>query len=296
MLEPSIGIVIVNYNGIKYQNECIRSIKKMNYSNYQIIVVDSGSSDGSIEKLEAEFDDIHILCQNENVGFAKGSNIGIQYSMKMGMKYTLLLNNDVELDENLFAELVAHADERNVTVPKIYFYDPSNYLWYAGGTLEWKIGLVKHTGWNKVDCGQYDTSKRVTYASACCMLIHNDIFESVGLLDERVFMYFEDTDFCVRLGEKGYNILYIPTGKMWHKASSSTGGIGSKIQTYYMKRNQLYYIKKHRSHMKWYHIPPIYLKDLIRAILSVVWRKNNRMIWVGYWDYFCGRMGKKELH
>lgn len=294
-MEPSVGIVIVNYNGKNYQNECIRSIKDMNYSNYQIIVVDSCSTDGSIELLENEFEGVHILRQNENVGFAKGSNIGTLYSIELGMEYTLLLNNDVEVDKEMLAELVKNANENIITVPKIYIYGSNNKLWVAGGYLDWKIGLVAHRGENEIDKGQYNNIEKVTYSPACCMLIHNNVFNIVGMMDENVFMYFDDTDFCVRLGEKNIPILYIPTAKLWHKVSSSTGGTGSKVQTYYMKRNQLYYINKHKKYIRYTDAVMIYIKDFIRAVLSVVWRKNNRMIWSAYWDYFHGRMGHKNF-
>ena len=102
----SVGIVIVNYNGEAYQNECIKSLYQMKYSNFKIIVVDSGSTDNSLIILKEQFPEVIVLEQFDNVGVAKGNNIGINYSIKLGMNYTLLLNNDTEVDSLLLSKLV----------------------------------------------------------------------------------------------------------------------------------------------------------------------------------------------
>ncbi len=297
MKEPSIGIVIVNYNGLKFQNDAIRSIKASTYTNYQIIVVDSGSTDGSIEALQAEFDDVHVLVQGENVGVAVGNNIGIKYGMELGLEYTLLLNNDVEIAPDLLQILVEHCDEQTIVVPKIYFYEPSNSIWFAGGALNWKKGIGDHFGWGEDDHGQYDEEKVINYAPTCCMLFHNDVIRKIGFVDETTFMYFDDTDLCVRMEKYGYVMKYIPGAKMWHKVSSSTGGLGSKLQIYYMNRNQCYYMKKHKDKMSGLTRFLIHASHMKSALIALVFppNKNNRMIWTAYYDYLHGNMGRKDF-
>jgi Predicted glycosyltransferases len=290
-----LGIVIVNYNGEKYQNDCIRSLYSMNYQNFEIIVVDSASKDQSIALLKKEFPNVHILEEHDNVGVAVGNNIGIRYSVSLNTEYTLLLNNDVELHSELISELLQKADSDTIVVPKIYYYEPNNLLWFAGGKLLWNKGSAMHVGIHEEDRGQYDKEILITYAPTCCMLIHNRIFERIGMIDEKMFMYYDDTDLCARMQENGIRLLYVPTAKMWHKVSSSSGGENSKLNVYYMFRNQLYFMKKHKNML----IFPARLYALSRAgakyLLSPFRCKNDKYILEAYKDYFVGKMGRKDF-
>lgn len=295
-INPLVGIVIVNYNGAKYQNDCIKSIKEMNYENLLIVVVDSNSSDNSIELLQKEYQDVKVLQQPENCGVAKGNNIGIKYCLENNVDYIMLLNNDVVLDHKLIGTLLEHVDEKTVVVPKIYYYDPNDVLWYAGGKMLWNRGDAIHLGIHEKDCGQYNDLTYVDYAPTCCMLIHADIFRKVGFMDEKVFMYYDDTDFCVRLIDNGIKILYVPEAEMWHKVSSSVGGQNSKVQVYYMTRNGLYFRKKYKAKMQG--IGNLYatLKNIVKFILYPVRHKNDKMILEGYLDYKHNKFGRKDFN
>lgn len=291
---PSIGIVIVNYNGAKYQNAAIKTIKEQTYQNYQIVVVDSASTDDSVELLvEAYGEDVTVLREKDNCGFAAGSNIGIRYCREHGADYILLLNNDVELDSLLLEKLVADADENTVVVPKIYFYEPSDRIWAAGGILNWNHCETKHYGIEEKDIGQCDERQYVNFAPACCMLLHRSVFERVGYFDEAFFMYYEDTDLCVRLLENGYQILYEPEARMWHKVSSSSGGQNSKVSVYYIYRNQLYFMKKHSDKARFRGRCYAVLKAMTKAVTAPVRRKNDGVIFTAYLDYLKGKMYRK---
>lgn len=291
----TVGIVIVNYNGAKYQNDCIKSLYDMDYDSFEIIVVDSGSKDNSIQMLRDVYPKVHVLEMNDNIGVAAGNNVGIKYSIELGTEYTLLLNNDVEVDKELLTILMQNADKTTAVVPKIYYYEPKDVLWYAGGELGWEKELASHRGYGKKDIGEFDEMREITYAPTCCMLIHNSIFEKVGMIDETIFMYYDDTDFCVRMYEAGIKLLYCPKAKLWHKVSSSSGGQESKITIYYMYRNQLYYMHKYRKKIKMkYRI--YFMMVAAYFFVTFPWKcKNNRYILVAYIDYFLGRMGRKEF-
>ena len=290
------GIVIVNYNGEAYQNDCVRSLYAMDYKDFEIIVVDSGSGDNSIQKLKKEFPEVHVLLQNENVGVAKGNNIGIKYSIfELKTKYTLLLNNDVEVDRGLLESLVERSSGEYVTVPKIYYFEPNDVLWFAGGVLDWKKGSARHLGIHEIDNNQFGEEKIIDYAPTCCMLIPNRIFEKVGYIDENVFMYYDDTDLCVRFLNHGFQMVYVPKAVMWHKVSSSTGGEKSKTATYYMYRNQLYFINKYRDYIGILARTYVVLRSIVKFILSPFRYKNDRYILDAYLDYVQGRMGRKDF-
>lgn len=236
-----VGIVLVNYNGLEVQEACVLSLERMIFQDYEVVVVDNHSSDGSVERLKQLFPRVHVLEQQSNCGYAAGNNIGIRYSMQLGTEYTLLLNNDTEVSETMLAILMRGITEKSVTVPKIYFHQEPEKIWSAGGTIQWGKGETHNRGIYETDCGQYEKEEAVTFAPACCMLIPNKIFLDIGCFNEKYFMYFEDTDFCMRLQEAGYLIKYMPESILWHKVSSSTGGENSLKQIYYMTRNRLFF-------------------------------------------------------
>lgn len=293
MINGKIGVVIVNYNGEKYQNDALKTIFASSYQNFEVIIVDSGSKDRSIELAKKEYPQIHYLLQNENVGVAKGNNIGIRYAIEtLDTEYVMLINNDIELDKETFQNLMEHADEDTITVPKIYYYEPNNMLWFAGGAMVWKKGESEHWGNFETDCGQYDIQKPITYSPTCCMLIHRKVFERIGFIDETVFMYFDDTDFCARANKAEIKILYVPQAVMWHKVSSAGGGADSKVQVYYMTRNKLYYMNKHREELKFPARIFTYSKFLVKYLISPFYKKNDRYIMKAWKDYRNGKMGR----
>lgn len=243
-MNHKIGIVLVNYNGEKFQNECIASIKLMDYKDYKIIIVDNASKDNSVSMIKEKYDDIIIIETGENCGVAKGNNIGIKKALELGCEYVLLLNNDTEVDSKMLSKMLSKANENTMVTCKMYYYNQKNIIWCAGGEINWKKATVTHYGDGDVDSGQYDNSKFVEYTPTCCLLVHKNIFDKVGLMDENYFMYYDDTDFVVRANRIGVKIWYESTAKLWHKVSSSSGGRKSKISIYYGDRNRLYFINK----------------------------------------------------
>ena len=296
MKENKIGIVLVNYNGGKYQNDCIKTIYTQDYKNIDVVVVDSASTDGSIEKLEEEYPNVHVIREKENVGVAVGNNIGIKYCIGNGAEYVLLLNNDTELDSSLLQNLEKKASSSTVVVPKIYFYSPDNLIWFGGGDMDWKKASGYHIGLREIDNGQYDKEMDISYSPTCCMLLHKSVFEKIGYIDECTFMYYDDTDLCVRLTEKGISIKYVPDAFMWHKVSSSSGGMQSKIGVYYNNRNQLYFIKKYSSKVKFVDKFLIVTKGIVKGLIAPLRKRpNEKYILTAYKDFLFNKMGRKDF-
>lgn len=293
MVTGKIGIVIVNYNGEAYQNEALRTIYEQTYNNFEVIIVDSDSHDASIEKAQKEYPQAHYLLQNENVGVAKGNDIGMKYAIDvLDVEYILLLNNDIELEKNTLEILFNSTDESTITVPKIYYYEPHDMLWFAGGEMHWNKGEARHVGNFETDHGQYDEEKIIGYAPTCCMLLHRNVIEKIGYEDEILFMYFDDTDICVRMNDAGFKIKYVPTAKMWHKVSSSGGGMDSKVYVYYNFRNKFYFMKKYKNRIQFPARLFTYTKLAAKFILSPVYKKNDKYILKAWKDYKAGRMGR----
>lgn len=291
MNKPLIGIVLVNYNGEKYQNECVQSILDSSYKNYRIIIVDNNSTDKSMLLLN-KFDDDRIVCiyEDENGGVAKGNNIGIKKSMELGCSYTLLLNNDTVLNRDTIEKLYLGMGEQKVAVPLILFYN-TDLIWYGGGEFVRYKCVTKHLYYAK-SFKSISYSDFYNYAPTCCMLIDNTIFEQIGYMDENYFLYFDDADFCIRLLKNGIKIKFCRDSILFHKVSLSTGGKVSKISVYYENRNRYYFYNKHKDFFS--SISYLYFNTTryIKYIIGLVKNSNDRLIFKAIQDYKCGNMGR----
>jgi len=156
-------------------------------------------------------------------------------------------------NENLINNLV-NLFEGNIGIisPKIYFAkgyefhkdrykenEKGRVIWYAGAVIDWKNVIGKHIGVDEVDKGQFNSSMETEYATGCCMIVKKQVFEKIGLLNEKYFLYYEDADFSMRAKRNNFKILFAPTAFMWHKNAASAGGSGSPLQDYYITRNRL---------------------------------------------------------
>ena len=255
-----IAISILNYKDNKDTKECIASLQNLDFPHnfVSIIIVNNGLEGKYTSELASKIkiqDRISIIDIKDNLGFSGGHNIAIQQALKMGADCILILNNDTAVEKNLLKELlkVAESEENiGVVVPKIYFtpgfeFNKNRYkneelgrvFWYAGGKMDWNNVIGHHRGVDEIDIGQYDKIEETDFASGCCMLLKKDVFEKVGMLDGKYFLYYEDSDLSMRLKKAGYKIVYVPRAVVWHKNAGSAGGSGSKLQDYYITRNRL---------------------------------------------------------
>ena len=245
-----VAIILVNYNGYKDSFDCIESINKINYKDYEIIIVDNGSTDDSLKKLkEIENDKLVLINAQRNLGFAGANNLGIKYALENGSEFVLLLNNDTLVNFDFLSNLVncyKNSEKNTVVTPKIMYADKKNVIWFGGGTFSKLSGRTTHTGINEIDKAQCDIEKNITFMSGCCMLISKDTIIDVGLMDSDYFLYCEDLDYCCRLRKGGYYLKYCPSSIIFHKVNASTNKV-TGIKTYYSVRNKRYIINKYIS-------------------------------------------------
>ncbi|NYB26376.1 MAG: glycosyltransferase family 2 protein [Methanobacteriaceae archaeon] len=284
MENPQVAIIIVNWNGWEDTIECLESLYRIDYPNYEIIIVDNHSHDDSVKKIKeySEGKELTIIENEENCGFAEGNNIGIKYALKnFKPKYILLLNNDTVVDKNFLKELIT-AGEKNTHLgilgPKIYFYDKPEVIWSAGCKISWKFARGIQIGTGEVDKGQYNNPKEVEYVSGSAFLIKTNVIDDIGLMDKDYFLYFEESDWTLRANSAGYKSLYVPSAKIWHKVSKSGGGISKPIGLYYITRNRWIFMKKWAKKGD-YAIFIIYqfLGALIFPIILSVYYKNFKL-------------------
>ncbi len=149
----------------------------------------------------------------------------------MNSDYILLLNNDTVVDKEFLVEMLKVSESNNeigIIGPKIYYYDEPNRIWFARGKISWKFCRGQNIGYNEIDTGQYDKIAEVEYVSGCAFLIKKEVIDKIGLLDSRFFLYFEEIDWTLRASKLGYQSVFVPNGKIWHKVSKSGGGIKGK--------------------------------------------------------------------
>jgi GT2 family glycosyltransferase len=248
-MNRSVAIVIVNWNQQALTEECFNSLQKVKYLNFKVILVDNGSIDGSIEYLMKKFPKNHYILSKKNLGFSGGNNLGIKYALDEGFEYVYLLNNDTEVDPLFLNEIVLELEkDKNIGVAgsTVFYYKPSDIIWYAGGHANWISGdMVDPRIGNKLDLNKHSTED-VDEVAGAGMIIRSKALKEVGLLDERFFIYFEETDLCQRIIKKGYRVIWAPKSKVWHKVSMAFGE-HSPVMIYLMTRNRFLFMKKHSS-------------------------------------------------
>lgn len=251
------AILVLNWNKPDLTLDSVNSILKINSRkiDYQIVIIDNGSSDDSLAIFNKHYQthpQVKIITTNSNLGFAGGNNFGIQYALKNNFDYILLINNDVLVDSDFLINLLRHTKDYDLLGPKIYFApgfefhsnryakkDRGRVIWSAGGQFDWNNIYGSHIGVDEVDSGQFDTiNSQVDFLTACCLLVKASVFQKIGLLDDKYFMYLEDVDFCHRAKLAGFRQAYIPDSKIWHinAGSSSSGG---DLHNYFLTRNRL---------------------------------------------------------
>ncbi len=294
----SVGVIVVNYNSAGFIDEFCASMKAVTSPAWRLVVVDSDSTDGSMDTIERAFPDAtHIRC-DDNVGFAAGANIGVQACTTLGCEYALFLNNDVVVTPDFMERLLDAADGRTMVVPKIlYYYDHGLISTHAGG-FDWTLGVFRNTYGGERD-GPETNRRRdgLDTASFCCALVPLAAFRDAGGLDERFFMYYEETDFIRRAQAAGYSVRYEPSAVIYHRESgASGGGWMTPFKQYYATRNRAYLVRKHaRSRTAYAWFTAYFLTTRVVTAAKMLargqWRLLRAML-LGTLDYYRGRMGR----
>lgn len=242
---PLVSIVICSYNNYNDIEECIGSIKKLEYKNYHVIIVNNGSNDPNYDELPKKYSGVIYLKIDVNKGFSGGNNVGIKYALKHGAEYVLLLSDDVVVRKKFLSELVKFGlkhHDAGLIGGKQYFYSEKKLLYAAGGDLNTFTGVVKGIGLNKKDSGQYELKKEVDYIPLAAAMFRKEVFESIGLLPECYYLGGEEGDIAYRAKKSGYKIFFNPDSVCYHKVGYS--GKTSYEYLYNRFRNRLMFIDR----------------------------------------------------
>ncbi len=279
-----VAIIIINWNGFHDTIECLKSLKDLDYTNYQIILVDNASDNDEGDRIKEKFPEIHLIKNDVNEGFTGGNNVGIKWARQNNINYAWILNNDTVVEkESLKYQILHFEDDKTGAVgSKIKKYN-TNLIWSKGIYLL-KISFTSKPikFFSNINEGKKDilseSEQELKYVSGCSILLRTDM-ENI-FFDEAYFAYCEDMDLCYRIRKDGYKLIYEPRSIVYHKNAQSTGGKKfNRHSLYYSYRNKLFFLRKFYPCYILCLISPIYcvcfFRDLIRA---VIFYDNKRVL------------------
>jgi len=292
--KPRVEIVIVNWNKKDDVLACLDSVFALDYDNYEVIVVDNASTDGSVEAIREKYGNKLALITNcENLGGTGGFNMGLKEALKREGEYVYLLDNDVVVDRKALIELVNALEEdeqKAFAGSRVYNFWNSGEIWSEGEIIEnnaneQNLILIKH-------------------APACSLLVRKSTIKEVGLMDERFFLFADDRDWCYRFYEKGYTGVCVRSSIVKHKAKKGF----AFYKSYYDVRNNLLLIKKHSTnsyerfinyskYIICHGIPRRFLGNIFKGMLKldIERLKGAKAACLGLLDFIRERYGRREF-
>jgi GT2 family glycosyltransferase len=242
---PLVGVIVLNWNNLLDTLECVESVRSSDYVNLAIWVVDNYSDEDPTLELNAKYPEVSVLRTAKNLGYAGGNNAGVRAAIDRGAAYIFLLNNDAVVAPDCVRRLVeaAEADRRiGMATPTVFHYDRRSEVYWDGGFVDWKSGDVRH------DSSSLPVAGGITWAewlNGCSLFVRVSAIRDIGLLDERYFLYFEDADWSVRAGRRGWTNAVVSKARAWHKVAASSGGFANPVMRFYFFRNRYLFSTRH---------------------------------------------------
>ncbi len=247
-ISPLVYIVVLTWNSEKDIVECLDSLQRLDYPNYQVIVVDNGSSDDTLAKVRAQFGSTPIIENGQNLGFAEGNNVGIHYALAKQADYVFILNDDTAIAPDAISLLV-ECGESNPRIGMlgssvVSYYDHSKE--FLGARVDWQTGLTFQILYSPTGMGDAD------HVAGCALLVKSHVAREIGLFDADFFCYYEDTDWGVRCNRAGYRVITVFPSKVYHKGTPDATGHESPSLFYYYRRNQCLFMRKYTKGLHWW--------------------------------------------
>jgi len=279
---PAVSIIVVNWNRWQLLRECLESVEQQTVTDRELIVVDNGSTDGSVESVRRGFPRARVVALPTNRGFAGGANIGIRHARGA---YIALLNNDAVAEPGWLAALVdalnRHADVGSCA-SKMLFYEDRERI-ESAGILFFTAGVGRNRGRMAIDGPPFDTPADIVGACAGAALYRRSMLEDAGLFDEDFApAYFEDVDLSLRAQLRGHRCLYVPSAVVYHRLSATLGH-QSSASVYLWSRNQWYpLVKNLPGRLIYKHV----LEIAVYGLLKLLWQ----LVCGSRWPYVLGQL------
>ena len=296
-----IGVVTVTYNSDKVLQPFLSDLFAQSFHNFNLYVIDNASEDKTLKILDDLNDNrVNQTRNHSNIGVAAANNIGIKKALEDKCSHILILNNDIEFSNTLFKDMLVSIKKENCSMmtPKIMYHSDKDIIWYAGGGFKKSNGyLPYHTGFNENIKNNNYQSLYVDYASTCCLLIKKDVFETIGYMDEKYFVYFDDTDFLFRVKKEGVHKIYYDSQiTLFHKVGSLTKSLTKEFERSYRThfflkqniRNHIYFLRKIGSVYSYLFCLFLFFKNNLRFLFSSRIKKDFSTFLIINKSYFQG--------
>ncbi len=241
---PKVSIIVLSWNGLEDTAECLESLRALRYPNYEVIVVDNGSDDGSPQMVRHRFPEVSLIENGVNLGFVQGNNLGMSHALRDGAEYLFLLNNDTRVDADCVSELVRAAESDpsiGVVGPLMHrVFQP--HITDMGGDFNFWTGEVC-LRWFDGEPGEART-RQIDYVWGCGFFVKAQAVREIGLFDPQYVAYYEDAAFCMCARRRGYRTVVAPKARMWHKIGRS-GEKRFLWQSYMRLRNHVLFFLTH---------------------------------------------------
>ena len=265
---PRVTVVVPNWNGERFLNLCLTSLRRQSFEDFETILIDNGSTDASVDFTKRNFPEVRVISLGDNRGFSAAVNAGIRASEA---EYVTLLNNDTETDPGWLEALVRAAEshpEAGLFASKLVDFHDRRLLDGAGDALR-RSGLPYRIGHRERDRGQFERETFVFSACAAAALYRRALFEEIGLFDEDFFSNCEDGDVSFRAQLAGYRCLYVPGAIVYHIGSASTGGKRSTTNTRLGTQNGVNLLVKNLpAALVWRSLPSLLAGQLSRLVVT----------------------------
>jgi len=288
-MKPTVCVIIITWNGGEDTLACLETVYNQHYGNLDVIVVDNGSTDGTVGQIAERFPQTKLICLPENIGAVRGYNVGFRNALQADYPYLFLLNNDTLLASDCIGGLVKEAESAadiGLVMPKIYYAGEPARIWSVGTRANPLNLEIVQLGQNEVDHGQWDKAIDIDDAPFCAVLMKRTMMEEVGLPDEIFYFYYEDMDYCLRARRHGYRLRLAPAATMWHKVSRSSGGSDTPRERYWMARSSVLYFRKHAHLWQWPIIVLWRSASAARTSLRLACKRRGdslKAYWRGLW-------------
>jgi GT2 family glycosyltransferase len=278
MNQPKVSIVSVNYNQPAVTCDMLASLRRLNWTNYEVIVVDNAST-CDCSMIPALYPEVKYIASKKNEGFAAGNNIGIKEATG---DYILLLNNDTIVSPGFLKPMIqTFTENKNAGIV--------SPVQYAGTKQISPITCRGETiGYKQKNDGRFDEVCKTHLCHGACMMLSREVLDKVGLMDESYFMYYEEYDYCERARKAGFEIFYNGKASILHK-QSVTWGQRNPIKSYYMTRNRIYFSRKHftgiyRASSVLYNYTIAMPKNMLADLLQGEWKCSLAIFKAGIWN------------
>lgn len=246
---PEVYIVILNFNSGEDTVNCVKSLEKLKYENFKIIIVDNASKDNSLEIIRDKCIFDKLIISEENLGYANGNNLGIKYALQMRAEYICILNNDIEAEAdflNILMEYMLKNKKTGIAGPCICDFAEREKVQTMGADINLYTGLAqgKYKGYSYSKV--MDKELMVDYLGGAGFIVRREVFETIGLIPENYFLFFEETEFCLKAKKAGFDIVTLGKSRIFHKRSATIAKYKG-LSYFFLNRNRIVFVRRNAN-------------------------------------------------